>query len=218
MKVLLIDNYDSFTYNLAQYIGEVDEEPDVVRNDEITVEEIKDKSPDSIVISPGPGSPSDAGISLEVIDKLGDEIPILGVCLGHQCIAEAHGGSLERAERLLHGKTSRIFHQNPVLYEGLPNPVKATRYHSLLVEPESLPDELVVDSLSGHKEVMGLHHVEKPLLGVQFHPESILTRQGRDVISNFLEFARDPKPLGAGSSPEVPEQSHSVDQREDDSS
>jgi anthranilate synthase/aminodeoxychorismate synthase-like glutamine amidotransferase len=218
MKILLIDNYDSFTYNLAQYLGEVDEDPEVVRNDEITVEEIKDKVPDAIVISPGPGTPSDAGISLDIITDLGSDIPILGVCLGHQCIAEAHGGSLKRADRLLHGKTSRIFHQNPVLYQGLPNPVKATRYHSLLVKKNTLSEELVIDSISEEKEIMGLHHVEKPLIGVQFHPESILTEHGRDMISNFLEFVSDPKPIGTGETPTVPEQSDSSLLSEDDSS
>jgi para-aminobenzoate synthetase component 2 len=218
MNILLIDNYDSFTYNLAQYLGEVDEDPEVVRNDEITVEEIKDKAPEAIVISPGPGTPSDAGISLEVIDELGEDIPILGVCLGHQCIAEAHGGSLKRAERLLHGKTSQVFHQNPVLYQGLPNPVQATRYHSLLVEENTLPPELVIDSISEENEIMGLHHVEKPLIGVQFHPESILTEQGRGLISNFLQFASDPTPIGTGEPPTIPEQSDSSPLSEDDSS
>ncbi len=216
MKVLLIDNYDSFTYNLAQYFGEVDEVPEVLRNDEVSVDEIISNSPDAIVISPGPGTPSDAGISLDVIDELGDRTPILGVCLGHQCIAEAHGGSLKRADRLLHGKTSRIFHDGRMLYDNLPNPVEATRYHSLLVEEASLPSELVVDSLSEEKEIMGLHHVDKPLFGVQFHPESILTEQGRDMILNFLKFARDPAPVGRGSSPVVPEKSGVSDRVEDE--
>lgn len=203
METILIDNYDSFTFNLAQYIGEVDSNPRVVRNDEVTLEEIEESNPDAIVISPGPGTPSDAGISLDVVERLGREIPILGVCLGHQCIAEAHGASLRRAERLLHGKTSRVFHDDSPLYGGLPNPLEATRYHSLLVRRETVPESLVVDALSENDEIMGLHHVEFPLLGVQYHPESILTEQGRDLVRNFLEYAEEPSPLGNGDVPEI---------------
>lgn len=195
MKILLIDNYDSFTYNLAQYIGEVEDEPEVLRNDEVTVEEIKERNPDAIIISPGPGTPSDSGVSMDLLDEL-DDVPTLGVCLGHQCMAESFGGNLKRAERLLHGKTSRVFHGETPLYEGINNPVEATRYHSLLVEEGSLPDSLVVDARSENDEIMGLHHVSKPLIGVQFHPESILTEQGRTLISNFLDFARNPRELG----------------------
>lgn len=195
MKIVLIDNYDSFTYNLAQYIGEVEDEPEVLRNDEVTVDEIISKEPDAIVISPGPGTPSDAGISLDLLDEL-DDVPTLGVCLGHQCLAEAYGGSLKRAERLLHGKTSRVHHGATPLYRGMDNPIEATRYHSLLVEEESVPDSLVVDARSENDEIMGLHHVSKPVMGVQYHPESILTDDGRTLISNFLEFARNPEELG----------------------
>ena len=195
MKIVLIDNYDSFTYNLAQYIGEVEAEPEVLRNDEATVEEIRERDPDAIIISPGPGTPSDSGVSMDVLEEM-DRVPILGVCLGHQCLAESEGGSLKRAERLLHGKTSMVFHEDTPLYEGIPNPVEATRYHSLLVEEDSLPDSLVVDARTGNDEIMGLHHGSKPRLGVQFHPESILTDEGRTLISNFLEYAKNPRELG----------------------
>lgn len=211
MDVLLVDNYDSFTFNLAQYIGEVDEEPRVERNDAITVEDVEDDPPDAIVISPGPGTPSDAGISLDLIERFGAEIPILGVCLGHQCIAVAEGAELQRADRLLHGKTSRVFHSDFQLYDDLPNPVTATRYHSLLVEETSIPDTLSVDAVSGENEIMGLHHVSRPLLGVQYHPESILTEQGRQLIRNFLDYARAPEELGVLEPPEV-----TTDEGEDD--
>lgn len=195
MKIVLIDNYDSFTYNLAQYIGEVEEEPEVLRNDEVTVEEIASKEPDAIIISPGPGTPSDARISLELLGEL-YYVPTLGVCLGHQCLAEAYGGSLKRADQLLHGKTSLVHHGSTPLYRGMGNPIEATRYHSLLVEENSLPDCLVVDARSESDEIMGLHHVSRPLVGVQYHPESILTEDGPRLISNFLEFARNPEELG----------------------
>ncbi|MFB6346308.1 MAG: aminodeoxychorismate/anthranilate synthase component II, partial [bacterium] len=184
MKVLLIDNYDSFTFNLAQYIGEVDQEPQVERNDEITLGEIHENPPEAIVISPGPGTPSDAGISLDVIEEFGDEIPILGVCLGHQCIAQSQGAELKRADRLLHGKTADIFHSDFQLYEGLSNPLKATRYHSLLVDETTVPEALSVDALSEENEIMGLHHTDQPMIGVQYHPESILTEHGRRLIRN----------------------------------
>ncbi len=195
MKIILIDNYDSFTYNLAQYIGEVEDDPEVLRNDEETVDDIAAREPDAIIISPGPGTPSDSGVSMDVLDEL-DDVPTLGVCLGQQCMAESFGGELKRAERLLHGKTSRIFHGDTSLYEGIHNPMEATRYHSLLVDEETFPDSLVVDARSENDEIMGLHHASQPLLGVQFHPESILTEQGRTLISNFLDFARNPRELG----------------------
>lgn len=203
MDVLLIDNYDSFTYNLAQYIGEVDEQPRVERNDAVTVDEIEENPPEAIVISPGPGRPSDAGISLDVIEEFGEDVPILGVCLGHQCIAEAQGATLKRADRLLHGKTSRVYHGDFPLYDGLSNPLEATRYHSLLVEESSVPESLNVDALSEENEIMGLHHVDYPLIGVQYHPESILTEHGRSLIRNFLEYARNPEPLGVVEVPEI---------------
>jgi anthranilate synthase/aminodeoxychorismate synthase-like glutamine amidotransferase len=203
MKIVLIDNYDSFTYNLAQYIGEVEGEPEVLRNDKVTVEDIEARNPDAIIISPGPGTPSDSGVSMNILNEL-DDVPTLGVCLGHQCIAESFGGNLERAERLLHGKTSRVFHGDTPLYDGVNNPVEATRYHSLLVEEGSLPNALVVDARSSNDEIMGLHHGSKPLLGVQFHPESILTEQGRTLISNFLNFARNPRELGDSDPDTIP--------------
>lgn len=204
MDVLVIDNYDSFTYNLVQYIGEVDEQPRVVRHDEVTVEDLERDPPGAIVISPGPGTPDDAGISTETIRRLGSDTPILGVCLGLQCLAVAHGGRVERADRLLHGKTSSIYHEASPLYEGLENPFTATRYHSLIVPEEDLPEVLSVDAVSEHGEIMGLRHRDHPVLGVQFHPESILTEHGRDLIRNFLDYARDPEPLGESDRPHVP--------------
>ncbi|MFB6356875.1 MAG: aminodeoxychorismate/anthranilate synthase component II [bacterium] len=190
MKVLVIDNYDSFTYNLVQYIGEVDESPDVVRSDEKSVEEIAGEDYEAIVISPGPGTPEDAGVSMDVIRNLGEETPILGVCLGHQCIASVYGGTVKQADELLHGKTSGVFHSESPLYEELDNPFTATRYHSLIVGNENLPDELSIDALSEQGEIMGFHHREHPVLGVQYHPESILTEQGRTLIRNFLDYAQ----------------------------
>lgn len=206
MDVLVIDNYDSFTYNLVQYIGEVNGAPRVVRNDEVAVEDLEADPPDAIVISPGPGTPDDAGISTEVVRRMGETTPILGVCLGLQCQAVAHGGQVIRADRLLHGKTSSIHHGESPLYRGLPNPFTATRYHSLIVDADDLPGELSVDAVSEHGEIMGLRHREHPVVGVQFHPESILTENGRDLMRNFLDYARDPYPLGASEPPEVPEE------------
>jgi len=196
MDLLVIDNYDSFTYNLVQYIGEVASVPRVVRNDKITVEEIKKDPPEAIVISPGPGRPSDAGISLAVIEKLGPDLPILGVCLGQQCIASVFGGEIVQSKEIYHGKTSPIYHAETPLYKGVENPFEATRYHSLEVDPATLPDELAVDALTEDNEIMGLHHVEFPLIGVQYHPESILTQAGKKIIKNFLDYARNPRPLG----------------------
>lgn len=207
MNILMVDNYDSFTYNLVQYIGEVSKPPEVIRNDVWNLDDVRKFAPDAIVISPGPGHPDDAGISLEIIRQLGSSTPILGVCLGHQCIASAYGGTIRRAERLLHGKTSKIFHSDSPLYRDLPNPFTATRYHSLIVEDSSLPEVLTVDAVSEQDEIMGLHHTEFPVLGVQFHPESILTQDGRRLIRNFLDFARSPQPLGTGRRPRIPEQS-----------
>lgn len=206
MDVLVIDNYDSFTYNLVQYIGEVDGPPRVVRNDEVDAEDVEADPPEAIVISPGPGTPKDAGVSTEVVRRMGESTPILGVCLGLQCQAVAHGGRVVRADRLLHGKTSSIHHAEGPLYRGLPNPFTATRYHSLIVDADDVPVELSVDALSEHGEIMGLRHREHPVLGVQFHPESILTEQGRDLMRNFLDYARDPYPLGETAPPDVPEE------------
>ncbi len=191
--LLLIDNYDSFTYNLAQYLGELGQEVRVERNDKITVDEIAQLGPARIVISPGPCTPNEAGVSLEVIAKLGGRIPILGVCLGHQAIGQAYGGKVVRAPKVMHGKTSPIQHQGKRLFANLPNPMLATRYHSLVVEAASLPDVLEVDarveSATGEGEIMALSHVELPVWGVQFHPESILTVDGKQLLRNFLDMS-----------------------------
>lgn len=184
--LLVIDNYDSFTYNLVQYFGELGADPVVKRNDVITPEEVEKLRPGRIVISPGPGTPADAGISMEVIRRMGKTTPILGVCLGHQCLAEVFGGKVVRAERLMHGKTSPIRHQGKGVFAGLPNPFEATRYHSLLVEKSSVPACLEITADTAEGEIMGLQHREFPIHGVQFHPESILSREGKDLLRNFL--------------------------------
>jgi len=183
--LLIIDNYDSFTYNLVQYLGELGAEIEVHRNDQITVEEIAARRPDQIVISPGPGDPNDAGISKEVIRQLGPRIPTLGVCLGHQCMGEVFGGKVVRAPRLMHGKTSPVYHYGGGLFTGVPSPFEATRYHSLIVE-EPLPDTLEIVAFTKEGEMMGLRHKEYPIYGVQFHPESILTACGKQILKNFL--------------------------------
>jgi len=184
--LLVIDNYDSFTYNLVQYFGELGADPVVKRNDAITPEEVEKLKPERIVISPGPGTPSDAGISMEVIRRMGKTTPILGVCLGHQCIAEVYGGKVVRADRLMHGKTSPIRHEASGVFAGLPNPFEATRYHSLIVEKSSVPTCLRITADTAEGEIMGLQHREFPVHGVQFHPESILSREGKDLLRNFL--------------------------------
>ena len=186
--LLVIDNYDSFTYNLVQYFGELGADPVVKRNDTISPEEIEKLKPTRIVISPGPGKPTDAGISMEVIHRLGPTLPILGVCLGHQRIAEVYGGKVVRADRLMHGKTSPIRHQGTGVFAGLPNPFEATRYHSLIVERSSVPACLQVTADTAEGEIMGLQHREFPVHGVQFHPESILSREGKDLLRNFLKL------------------------------
>jgi anthranilate synthase/aminodeoxychorismate synthase-like glutamine amidotransferase len=185
----MIDNYDSFTYNLVQYLGELGEEIVVFRNDQVSLDEIQKLSPDRIVISPGPGKPEDGGISNQVIKEMGDSIPLLGVCLGHQCIAHVYGGRVDRAPRLMHGKTSNVYHNGRGLYNGVPSPFKATRYHSLIVE-EPLPEILEITAFTRDGEIMGLRHKEHPVSGVQFHPESILTEHGKRILSNFLEGRR----------------------------
>jgi para-aminobenzoate synthetase component 2 len=184
--VLLIDNYDSFTYNLAQYIGELGKTVEVVRNDEISIEKAKEYNPEHLIISPGPGTPDDAGMSRELIKYFAKRIPVLGVCLGHQCIASAFGGKVTRAERLMHGKTSMVYHTGNGIFQGLPNPFEATRYHSLIVEDSALPDQFEVTAHTAEGEVMGIKFTEHPVEGVQFHPESILTTHGRLLLSNFL--------------------------------
>jgi anthranilate synthase/aminodeoxychorismate synthase-like glutamine amidotransferase len=184
--LVVIDNYDSFTYNLVQYLGELGAELQVFRNDQITVDEIRALAPEKIVISPGPGYPDDGGISNEVIRELGQTIPVLGVCLGHQCIGQVYGGQVSRAPRLMHGKTSAVYHNGKGLFNGVPSPFNATRYHSLIVE-EPLPDCLRVTAFTREGEVMGLRHTDFPVSGVQFHPESILTEHGKRILKNFLD-------------------------------
>lgn len=184
--ILIIDNYDSFTYNLVQYLGELGAEIHVVRNDEVTLEEIRELNPERIVISPGPGDPDDGGVSNEVIREFGPTIPVLGVCLGHQCIGHVYGGLVTRAPRLMHGKTSPVYHNGSGVFNGVPSPFNATRYHSLIVE-EPLPDCLQVIAFTSEGEVMGLRHKEFPVVGVQFHPESILTEHGKRILANFLD-------------------------------
>lgn len=184
--LVMIDNYDSFTYNLVQYLGELGAEIRVFRNDEVTLAEIKALKPTHIVISPGPGNPDDGGISNEVLREFGPTTPILGVCLGHQCIGQVYGGKVSRAPRLMHGKTSSVYHNGKGLFDGVPSPFKATRYHSLIVE-EPLPDVLQVTAFTRDGEVMGLRHKQYPTVGVQFHPESILTEHGKRILQNFLD-------------------------------
>jgi anthranilate synthase/aminodeoxychorismate synthase-like glutamine amidotransferase len=188
--LLIIDNYDSFTYNLVQYFGELGAEPVVKRNDEITVAEIEALKPEAVVISPGPCTPKEAGISNEVIAQIGPHLPILGVCLGHQCIGHVYGGVVVRAPRLMHGKTSPILHDNTGVFADLPSPFDATRYHSLIIDPPTVPESLVVNAHTAEGEIMGVRHKEFPIHGVQFHPESILTRHGKDLLKNFLRMAR----------------------------
>lgn len=185
--LLVIDNYDSFTYNLVQFFGELGAEMEIRRNDEITVEEIKDLKPERICISPGPCSPNEAGVSCEVISEFGSEVPILGVCLGHQSIGQVYGGDIVRAEQLMHGKTSMIEHDGQGVFQGLDSPLKATRYHSLIIRGDSLPDCLEKTAWCGDL-IMGVRHREHPVHGVQFHPESILTEGGKTLLGNFLEM------------------------------
>lgn len=186
--LLMIDNYDSFTYNLVQYLRELGEEVVVYRNDKISLSEIEELKPERLVVSPGPCTPNEAGISVPVIKHFSGRLPILGVCLGHQSIGQAYGGRIMRAERLMHGKTSPVFHDNRELFAGLPNPFDATRYHSLLIERVSMPDCLEVTAWTQEGEIMGLRHRELAVWGVQFHPESILTVNGMDVLRNFLQM------------------------------
>jgi anthranilate synthase component II len=185
--IVVIDNYDSFTYNLVQYLGELGAEVRVFRNDQLTPDELRALAPSHIVISPGPGDPSEGGVSNQVIREFYRTTPILGVCLGHQCIGHVFGGLVTRAPRLMHGKTSRIFHKGRGIYEGVPNPFEAGRYHSLIVQ-EPLPAELQVTAFTEMGEVMGLQHKQFPLFGVQFHPESVLTPHGKQLLKNFLDY------------------------------
>ena len=184
--ILLIDNYDSFVYNLYQYVGEYGKKVMVYRNDKITIEKIKKLNPEKIIISPGPGRPENSGISCEVIEKFSGKIPILGVCLGHQCIGYVFGGKIVGAKKLMHGKTSLIYHCGKNIYKGLKNPFIATRYHSLVIEKKSIPPVLKVEAESEDGEIMGIKHKKYKIYGVQFHPESILTESGKKLIKNFL--------------------------------
>jgi len=184
--ILMIDNYDSFTYNLVQYLGELGQVLKVYRNDQITADEVERLGPERIVISPGPCSPLEAGVSNEIIRRFAGRVPLLGVCLGHQCIGYVFGGEVVRAPRLMHGKTSMIHHDGKTIYRGLPNPFEATRYHSLIVRRETLPSCLEITAETDRGEIMGLRHKEYPVEGVQFHPESILTQCGKDLLRNFL--------------------------------
>ncbi|HMG28055.1 MAG TPA: aminodeoxychorismate/anthranilate synthase component II [Acidimicrobiia bacterium] len=186
-RVVVIDNYDSFVYNLVQYLGELDAEPVVHRHDQVTLAELEGLAPDAVLVSPGPGRPEDAGVSNEAIRVFGERgVPVLGVCLGHQCIGQLYGGDVVRAPRVMHGKTSTITHDGAGVFTGLPNPITATRYHSLVVERDSVPDALIVTAESEDGLVMGLRHRELPIEGVQFHPESILTESGHALLRNFL--------------------------------
>jgi anthranilate synthase/aminodeoxychorismate synthase-like glutamine amidotransferase len=192
--LLLIDNYDSFTWNLAQYLGELGEDVHVERNDAVTIDAIRAAAPDRIVISPGPCTPNEAGISMDVVRAFAGQVPILGVCLGHQCIGQVFGGRIVRAGTVMHGKTSKVFHDEAGLFAGLPNPLVAMRYHSLVIAPESLPDELEVTAKTWDEEIMGVRHrghagSRAPLEGVQFHPESIMTVDGKAMLRNFLHAA-----------------------------
>ncbi|MBI1839536.1 MAG: aminodeoxychorismate/anthranilate synthase component II [Verrucomicrobia bacterium] len=188
--VLVIDNYDSFTYNLVQYLGELNVALQVHRNDQITVEQARALNPERILVSPGPCSPKESGLSNDIIRDFGTRIPVFGVCLGHQCIGHTFGASVVVNYRMMHGKTSPIFHNGQDLFEGMPNPFNATRYHSLVVQRDTLPDFLEVTAETEEKEVMGLRHKELPIWGVQFHPESILTESGRQILKNFLKLKK----------------------------
>ena len=188
--ILVIDNYDSFVYNLVQYLGEMGGRLKVFRNDKISLSDIDELAPEKIIISPGPGRPEDAGISCSLIREFAGKIPILGVCLGHQCIGYAFGGEVVRAERIMHGKTSLVYHNQKGIFEGIINPFEATRYHSLIVKADTLPGCLEITARADRKEIMGIKHRDYPIWGVQFHPESILTKEGKKLLKNFLEIAK----------------------------
>ena len=186
--ILVIDNYDSFTYNLVQYLGELGAQMRVFRNDEITVKQAVALNPEKVLVSPGPCTPKDAGISRDIVREFGPRLPLLGVCLGHQSIGEVYGGKVVRADRLMHGKTSPMIHAGKSVFKGLPSPFDATRYHSLIIERETLPDCLEITAWTAEGEIMGIQHKEHPVHGVQFHPESILTVEGKKLLQNFLDL------------------------------
>lgn len=188
--IVVIDNYDSFTYNLVQYVKELKSTVEVFRNDAVTIPQLQAMPIDKIIISPGPGKPSEAGISEKVLEVFHTKVPILGVCLGHQCIGEVFGGKVIKAQRLMHGKTSMIRHNNKHIYTGVPNPFQATRYHSLIIEKKSMPPCLRVDAYTDEGEIMGVSHLKYPVFGVQFHPESILTTEGKKLLRNFLRVTK----------------------------
>ena len=188
--ILMIDNYDSFTYNLVHYLAELGEEVVVYRNDKIELEDIGKMDPDMMVISPGPCTPKEAGISVDAIKEFAGRMPILGVCLGHQSVAYAYGGDIVRADRLLHGKTSEIYHDGKGIYKNIPDPFEATRYHSLVVKKETLPNCFEITAWTGENEIMGLRHKEHMIEAVQFHPESILTKHGKDLLKNFITLSK----------------------------
>jgi para-aminobenzoate synthetase component 2 len=186
--LLMLDNYDSFTYNLVQYFGELGQVIEVYRNDQITLDEVEARRPDKIVISPGPCTPNEAGVSNEILRRFSGKVPILGVCLGHQCIGHVFGGEVVRAPRLMHGKTSMIHHDGKTIFAGLPNPFEATRYHSLIIRRETMPECLEISAETDQGEVMGVRHRDFTVEGVQFHPESILTQSGKELLRNFLDL------------------------------
>jgi len=190
--ILVVDNYDSFVHNLARYVRELGWPTEVVRNDALTVDEAAGLGPTHVVLSPGPCTPNEAGISVPLVRRLGPSVPVLGVCLGHQCIGQAFGGQIVRARRPMHGKASAIHHDGAGLFAGLPNPLMAARYHSLVVEPEHLPEELVVTARSEEGEIMALRHRRHPIVGVQFHPEAVLTEHGHDLLRRFLDDGGPP--------------------------
>ena len=186
--IAIIDNYDSFTYNLAQYVGELGYQFEVYRNDQVTIADIEAKTPSHIIISPGPGRPENAGISCEVVEYFADKIPIFGVCLGHQCIAQVYHGTVGHASQLKHGKTSRVFHTGDNIFQGIPSPFEAARYHSHIVSEESLPENIIVTAYTADGEVMGIRLKDRPVVGVQFHPESYITKYGKQLLANFLNM------------------------------
>jgi len=188
--ILMIDNYDSFTYNLVHYLGELGEEVTTIRNDDITIDGINNLNPDIIVISPGPCTPKEAGISVDIVKEFSGKKPILGVCLGHQSIGDAFGADIVRAERLVHGKTSEIFHNSTGIFKDIPNPFEATRYHSLIIDKETLSDDFEITAWTKEDEIMGIRHKTLLIEGVQFHPESVLTIYGKDILNNFLKLAK----------------------------